>query len=199
MTSDRPTFDEAVAALVEACARGGNSFNDADALIVIYRALAPIHRVFPTIEPEAWQDLVDEAVLRFWKACLEGRIHEDQNPAGYLVQTARNLALDHVRSASRQPEGYEILDVASDDDAIAATVDATAGRQAIEGGLRAAWEAKDDTVVRVVLAWLEAASAAPGTTPSSRKVAERLGISHTAVNDAMSRFKRYLPKDPAGS
>jgi hypothetical protein len=79
------------------------------------------------------------------------------------------------------------------DDAIAATVDATAGRQAIEAALKAAWEASDDTVVKVVLGWLEEARIAPGKAPTSRDVAERAGLSHSTVINSMKKFQIYLP------
>jgi hypothetical protein len=186
------SFSDAVTALVNS-ATDDRAFSDVDSLAEIYRGLAPIRRVFPTIGTEAWEDLFDEAVLRFWKACREGRVQQERNPAGYLVRIARNLAIDHIRSRSKEPVDHKVQDVAAIGDTIATTVDATAGRQAVEAGLRAAWEAQDDTVVRVVLAWLEVAAAQPGAIPSSRKVGEVIGMSHTAVNDAMGRFKRYLP------
>jgi hypothetical protein len=61
-----------------------------------------------------------------------------------------------------------------------------------------AWEARDDTVVRVVFTWLEVA-ADTGEPPSARAVAERIGMSHTAVSDAMERFKKYLPRGTGDS
>jgi len=190
------TFAEAVAALMDSIDDHA-AFTDSDAYGQICLGLSPVRRFFPTISHEAWEDLVDEAVVRFLEKCADGEIRREGNPAAYLLQITRNAAIDHVRKQGKEATGQALPDVTGGDDAIAASVDATAGRQAVEAGLRAAWEAGDDTVVQVVLAWLTAAAAEPGTAPSSRKVAQATGLSHTGVSDAMARFKRYLPSDAA--
>jgi hypothetical protein len=50
----------------------------------------------------------------------------------------------------------------------------------------------------VVTVWLDMAQER-GKEPSSRRVAERTGVSHTSVNQALRRFRSYFPDAAAGS
>ncbi len=163
-------------------------------LRTIKQGLAPFHRVFPTLTVDRWEELVDLSLTRFTDRCIAGKIDRQKNPGGYLVKITQNSAIDYLRREAKRMSSGPVPDVAANDDAIAASVDALAGRQAVEAGLKAAWESQDDTVVRVVLAWLQVAAEHDGERPSTREVGAIVGLSHTAVSDAMNRFKTYLPE-----
>ena len=187
-------FAEAVDSLMDSLESMGATPFTAEGLRTIAQGLAPVHRVFPTITRDTWQEIVDLSVTRFMDSFMAGQVDRNKNPGGYLVQITRNSAIDYLRREAGRSSAEPVPDVAANDDAIAASVDALAGRQAVEAGLQAAWESQDDTVVRVVLAWLQVAAEHNGAKPSTREVAAIVQLSHTAVSDAMDRFKRYLPK-----
>jgi DNA-directed RNA polymerase specialized sigma24 family protein len=124
---------------------------------------------------------------------------EVRNPAAYLTQLARNRAVDEFRRSRRRdlPLSTELAaELPSDDDAIAALLDASATADAIRRGMRAAVEAQDHLALRVVSTWLDAADEL-GTAPPSREVARRAGVSHTSVNQALKRFRSYFPDEGA--
>ena len=80
------------------------------------RLLALAQRILPGDVHEA-ADLVNEAYLRLWQALRAGKAI--QSPDGWLVRTARNLAIDARRRRRRRaPAGGDpgaIADPASDD------------------------------------------------------------------------------------
>jgi RNA polymerase sigma factor (sigma-70 family) len=122
---------------------------------------------------------------------------EVRKPAAYLTQLARNRAIDELRRSRRwdvalTPE--RAAQLPSDDDAIAALLQADATADAIRRAMRAAVEAQDHLAVRVVSTWLDAADEL-GEPPPSREVARRAGVSHTSVNQALKRFRSYFPDE----
>lgn len=85
----------------------------------------------------------------------------------------------------------------AEDEALARLLDAEAARSdVLEAQARAAKD-KKFTLVRIVSEWLVIAERS-GVEPSSREVAETLGLSHTTVNEALREFREdYLPKRTA--
>jgi hypothetical protein len=66
-------------------------------------------------------------------------------------------------------------------------LEGTAGASDVRDALRVAADAGQTTVVRVVTAWLGLAEAI-GEAPTTREVAERLGISHVTVQRSLRTF-----------
>jgi hypothetical protein len=87
-----------------------------------------------------------------------------------------------------------LLEEPADDDETARLLDRAAGKQSIQLGIEEAIRAGDSVAVHVVTEWLDLAEET-GETPPSRTVAERCGCSHTTVNQALTRFRGYLPDD----
>lgn len=154
--------------------------------------------------PDDAEEVAQEAIVQAYRRDLG----EIENLGAFLFWTARNRAIDRSRRARRRA-GTETLtasveDVAAvshysaEDDGIAALIERDASGALVEHGLRAANAADDRLVVRVVAAWLELANET-GEAPSSRDVAPRAGLSHTSVNQALSRFRDYFPGPDARS
>lgn len=118
---------------------------------------------------------------------------EIRNPAAYLTRLAQNRAVDELRRSRRRDLTLtSATELPSDDDAIAALLEASATADAIRRAMRAAVEAEDHLALRVVSTWLDAADEL-GDAPPSREVARRAGVSHTSVNRALKRFRSYFP------
>ncbi len=82
----------------------------------------------------------------------------------------------------------------AEDEALARLLDAEAARSDVLEAQARAVKDKKFTLVRVVSEWLVIAERT-GIEPSSREVAEVLGLSHTTVNEALREFREgYLPK-----
>jgi RNA polymerase sigma factor (sigma-70 family) len=122
---------------------------------------------------------------------------EIRNPAAYLTRLAQNRAVDELRRSRHRDVALpteRAAQLPSDDDAIAALLEANATADAIRRAMRAAVEAQDHLALRVVSTWLDAAEEL-GKSPPSREVARRAGVSHTSVNQALKRFRSYFPAE----
>jgi RNA polymerase sigma factor (sigma-70 family) len=75
-----------------------------------YMQLIPqrIRRRFPLVSAAA-EDLAQEAFLRTALACREGRLAPESDPAPYLWQTAKRLAIDILRRMPEKPTAHETL------------------------------------------------------------------------------------------
>lgn len=119
-----------------------------------------------------------------------------REPAGYLFWTTRNRIVDrHRRTQARgeselRPERVRRY-YSDEDDAIAQILDREASADLLEDALRAARAAEDHVVIAVVIAWLELAQKRMGA-PRSREVAVLAEVSHTSVNKALVRFRKYF-------
>jgi DNA-directed RNA polymerase specialized sigma24 family protein len=79
-----------------------------------------------------------------------------------------------------------------DDDRVSALFDRSAAASDVRRAIREAGDAGETRVVEVIATWLGLA-AAEGEAPSHRRVAERLGITHTTVRRALRTFGKRLP------
>lgn len=123
-----------------------------------------------------------------------------RQPGAFLFWKTRNRVLDRLRQANQHPT--EPLDNESlerghrwyseDDTAIVRLLEREASTELIDAAMRAALAANDDQVARVVAVWLGLAEEL-GREPTSREVAHIAETSHTAVRNALQRFKGYLP------
>jgi DNA-directed RNA polymerase specialized sigma24 family protein len=124
-------------------------------------------------------------------------------PVGYVVRMMRNRMLDiyrreygragHIRHDIPWDDLLDhvgSVEPVSDDD-IAARLDATADADVVRRGFRTAVARADQSVVRVITFSLDHI-ATLGEMPSTRLTGNELGLSHTAVANALSRFREYL-------
>lgn len=148
------------------------------------------------------EELAQDAVTKFLELAATDveKVTRIRKPAAYLIRLAQNLAIERARADSRSigVTSTEDLDtLPTNDDAIAALLDAVATARVVEAAMRAAVAADDHVAVRVVAEWLDLAQES-GRAPSSRGVAQRASISHTSVNNALRRFREYLRISSAG-
>jgi DNA-directed RNA polymerase specialized sigma24 family protein len=160
--------------------------------------LARVPRQPATSEP----DTVVSAVLeRFVAAVRSGKV-EPATAGAYLATALRNAAIDEQRRSRvrrEHPERLAAVRSAEADDAVTRLLDANAARDAVHQALKLAADDERYSLVRVITQWLDLAER-DGEPPSSRDVAIVLGISHTAVNQALSTFRRsYLPEADHGA
>ena len=123
---------------------------------------------------------------------------EVRNPAAYLTRLARNRAIDELRRRRRHDVQFADEFVGeAEDDRTAALLDASATAANVERALNVAHAAGDTIGIRIVSTWLDLAQRY-GDEPSSREVAQQAGVSHTSVNQALKRFRSYLPLPEEG-
>lgn len=146
-----------------------------------------VARVFPDLEP-------DEVVQGMLTHLLErGKRLADtpvENAWGYLLRATRNAAIDAIRARKRQRQVPldAVPEPPSSEDAIAQLIDRDASHGAVLASLRSYVAAGDELTVRIITVWLDAADEL-GRSPSTREVASRVGVSHTSVAQALTRFR----------
>jgi DNA-directed RNA polymerase specialized sigma24 family protein len=185
------SFSVAVVRLLEALQSEGPEAGNPDDLTVVLDGLSRFLRVrFPTLSNADVADIADESLLRLLEASRAGRLDPARSPAPYLTRIAHNLAVSRLR----QPLGLELEEnlAEPDDDDLARLLDARATDERLKAALQRAAEAGDHMVIRVARVWLDLAQVGRAA-PPSRDVAERLGVSHTTVNEALARLRGYLP------
>lgn len=143
---------------------------------------------FHTLGADELLDIIDETIARLLRESRRQSGALD-NPAGWLVKTAHNRAVDRMRSLAREQLAQEDR---HDDDESARLISRVADHDMLSQGIETAIRCGDRVCVHVVTAWLDLASETADS-PSSRAVGKRCGCSHTTVNDALSRFRSYLP------
>jgi DNA-directed RNA polymerase specialized sigma24 family protein len=144
---------------------------------------------YRTLGPDELLDIVDEAMLRLLRESRrQGR--ELQNPSGWLITVAGRLALDALGKLGGAVDREHRT---RDDDEIARMIDRAASKESLRVGIERAIAHQDRICVHVVTAWLDLA-AETGKEPPSRDVGDRCGVSHTTVNNALARFRSYLPR-----
>ena len=219
ISSDQPSPpSNASATPFEAAARrllggfsGGESSASGEDLDLVTTVLARSVRGVGVRSREDAEEIAHEAVFRASRAKRDHVSHA----GAYLLAIAKHLAIDQWRKDVRRA-GKEVLtgDIAefatahygdtfetseggplgyysAQDDAVAQLLEQTITARAVEHALRAANSADDVVTVRVVSTWLELAETTRRP-PSSREVARRAGVSHTSVNRALQRFRRYV-------
>jgi DNA-directed RNA polymerase specialized sigma24 family protein len=141
-------------------------------------------------------DVATEAVLRLLRTEKKGRLDPTRSAGGWLRVVADHLTIDKKRRRQRAgPPGVPFDEAvhggAGDDDRLASLLDETAAASDVRSALRAAADAGETTVVRVVTAWLGLAEA-NGEPPTSRELADRIGISHATVQRSLRTFGTRL-------
>ncbi|MET9925465.1 MULTISPECIES: sigma factor [unclassified Streptomyces] len=138
------------------------------------------------------QDVSQEALERFITAASTGRVDPDGSPAGYLMTIAMNVVRDALRSG---PDPIPLDSRAPAFDAevnpVTKLLDELASADSVRRALALAHAEGDQMVLDVIAAWLDLAHR-NGMEPTSRAVAQEVGISKTTVANALLRFRRYL-------
>ena len=151
---------------------------------------------FPGLQPADVGDIASEAITRVLVRARTGALAELTNPAGYLLQTAAHLAVDHLRSARHRREvsapGEFFVDVPQvSDDQAAATLHRRATVSLVHAVLRRVQASDDATLFRVMMFMLNEVQKT-GALPSNRQTAIACGVSHTAVAKALRRMRTHF-------
>lgn len=137
------------------------------------------------------EDVVAESVLRLLHAEEKGRLDPNRSAGAWLRVVADRLTIDAKRRRGRGGVQVQFDEAihggVGSDDRLAAMLEESAGASDVRDALRMAGDAGQATVVRVVTAWLGLAEA-NGEAPTTREVAERLGMSHMTVQRSLRTF-----------
>lgn len=152
-----------------------------------------VRRRFPGMPLQDAEDVAAETVGNLVQRIRGGQAVPSD---GYVATAVINAAISALREQGRRPFLLATGDVpermdASSDDEVAAALEATATAEAVQRALRAALDDGDQVAFRVVTVALDEAQSR-GERPSNRQIAEMLGISHTAVGKALTRFRTRL-------
>lgn len=183
--------DDPVRVMVARIRRGGAPTR---AEVAAVQALLKMWLARRQLEPEDREEVASDAVYRLVVAVEAGRLDFERPPGAWLRVVADHLALDALRRRRRrQGETFDELvhGQVQEDDRIAALLDASAASADVGAAMRRAREAGDFEAVRVIATWLDLV-AADGEAPSSRTIGERMGVSHTTVQRALTRFGGLL-------
>lgn len=164
-----------------------------DSLTELQRYLASR---FPGLQPADVGDIASEAITRVLVRARTGALQDLANPAGYLLQTAAHLAVDHLRSARRRrevvtPSEFFVAVPQVTDDQAAAALHSRATVSLVHAVLRRVQEGDDPTLFRVMMFMLNEVQRT-GVLPSNRQTALACGVSHTAVAKALQRMRAHF-------
>jgi RNA polymerase sigma factor (sigma-70 family) len=189
MTANKPDL---VDALVEQVRAGGRLSREE------FEALLGVLRVWLSrraLSREDVDEVAADAVMRLVSAVEQGRLDPERPAGAWLRVVADHLALDLVKRKQRRPSTVEFderaHDIARDDERIVALFDESAAAADVARLMRVFADADRQDVVRVVATWLDLAEF-DGVAPSTRHVADRIGISHASVQRMLNAFKAEL-------
>lgn len=152
-----------------------------------------LRSAWPHLRQHDALESADEALTRLLARASDGsgpRIHE---ALPYLLRTARNVQVDYFRR-SRESPGLEAKSLEAEgveDRDVLRLLDQDATLTSVRAALAQSRKLGDIRTVQVVSAWLDLAQEMERA-PSSRDVGQELGVAHTTVQAAMSRFRQYL-------
>lgn len=158
----------------------------------ITRVAQSLRTRFPKESMADIEDAVTDALVSTWQAAQANRLTIEGDATAYVVAAAKNRLIDQIRRRSRTTATpFASLDLPAREDAISAFIDRDAAASDIRRGLTAALAHDDSTAFRVVTLILDEIERR-GDIPTSREVGEGIGLSHTAVSKALTRFRGYL-------
>lgn len=143
------------------------------------------------ISPEDLEDTIGDILLKWFRLARDDKIPSVASDAYFLV-IARHVALDRIRKPQLKDRSFGDAELSTlPDDGVAASFDAIATAESIRWALSQALAANDTTACQVVTIALNEIQQS-GSVPSHRAIGSQLGISHTAVAKALSRFRLIL-------
>jgi RNA polymerase sigma factor (sigma-70 family) len=192
-------FDAAATRFLDAV-RGVGRIEPEDVKVISTRLARQLQGVRGLTELEA-EEAAQDVVLRIIELAEDDgeALAGIRNAGAYLTRLARNRAIDHLRRSARKDISLSdelSATLPSHDDAVAALLDSSASAATVRAAMRRAVEHDEQLTLRVVTTWLDLADELDEA-PTSRQVADRVGVSHTSVNQALKRFRSYFPNDPA--
>jgi DNA-directed RNA polymerase specialized sigma24 family protein len=177
--------------LLSGASPSSDDFNALRGMVIGY-----LRAAWPSLSESDAEDAADEALVRVLVRQREhpGQGQETRNGLGYVLRTARNLQVDRFRRRREHPDGvlHERTEgPGMEDREILRLIDNAASLSSINQALDRAVTLGDTRVETVVSAWLDLAEQT-GAPPSTRDVAATLGVAHTTVQRALSRFHGHL-------
>lgn len=133
-----------------------------------------------TRDREAARELCTDVLMAVLRALREGRVHEPERLAGFVLGTARNLAHNHLRARRRRPVAEPLSDELAEDAAPDA-VEARERREALRDALARLAPLDRYIVARVALEGR-----------GSAEVAAELGLSAEVVRARKCRALKRL-------
>jgi len=186
-----PQSSDPVDALVDTIRRGrALTSNDVGPVALALRVWLSKRR----LNPADLDEVVADAIARLVSVAEAGGLDPTRPAGAWLRVVADHLALDAIRRHGRQdvlPLDEAAYAVGSEDDALARLLDSSAAFDDIGRALQAAHDDGEETIVRVVTAW-RGLTDLNGEPPTSREVAERVGVSHMTVQRALKSFRAYV-------
>lgn len=192
MTDNADNFDDAASRLCRAFKVGEEPGKE-----TVNTVVAELERFvrnrYRSLREEDAHDVVYGALLSFFKAAKAGKVDCDR-AAPYLMQITINEAIDYVTSNARYESDVPIDQV----DAVALLSDQMllekiSDEQDVWETLAEMQGDSHHTCVKVLGHWLDLCNL-KGHAPSSREVAEIVGVSHTTVINCLNEMRNYLLK-----
>lgn len=187
MKSD-PEARQALADLLAGRDPDPRAFEALRAVIVGY-----LRSAWPQVGEHDAYESSDEALERLLSRASGGRGPTPDEALPYLLRTARNVQVDSFRRRRETPGidvgAYE--GAAVEDRDVLRLLDQAATLSTVRAALAHSKRLGDLRTIHVVSAWLDLAQEMERA-PSSRDVGQELGVAHTTVQSALTRFKQYL-------
>jgi DNA-directed RNA polymerase specialized sigma24 family protein len=180
-------FAEAVAQVVEGARAGGEIAPDAVDVVLNSLTTTVVRH---GVDADEASDIAAEAVTRLLELVDRDEI-DARGGAGLVTVIAQRLAIDRRRRLGRHAAPERMVEQGAEDDRIVALLERGADAASVARGLRAAFDAGDLEVVRIIRLWLDLAETI-GRAPSTRESAESFGVSHMSVARALQRFRQFL-------
>ena len=148
------------------------------------------------------EDISSEVMIRLIKSQRTNPLNPARQPAAYLGNLIKWVALDHIKANARGTRNtdieaaLQITDETFADDQVAAVIDQSATADLVRSAMAITRSRGDHTAFRVVTAFLDLAHQT-GQRPTNRTLAAHLQLSHTGVANALQRFTKDLKQAAA--
>ncbi len=143
------------------------------------------------------EDISSEVMIRLIKLQQANQLDPARQPAAYLGNLIKWVALDHIKAHARGVRKndleatLQITDQALADDQVAGVINQSATASIVRSAMAITRGRGDHTAFRVVTAFLDLAHQT-GERPTNRALAAHLHLSHTGVANALDRFAKDL-------